>query len=486
MSHVPIGDLLTRLANAEPSRPAVTCAERTITRARLEARANRLARAYADLGVRQGDFVTVALPNSIEMVEALLAIWKLGAIPQPVSARLPARELEEIVALADPSLVVGVTAALVPERASVPPGFEPDRALSDAPLPSRVSPAWKAPTSGGSTGRPKLIVAGRTSALDLGFYAGLLRLHGAQTQLVPGPLFHNAPLMLATVGCCLGQHVVLMPRFEASAALAAIAHHRVQVVNLVPTMMLRMLRLIEAAPGAHDLSSLEVVWHMAAPCPPWLKQRWIELVGAERLHELYGGTEGQTFCVIRGDEWLARRGSVGRPAFGEVKVIDADGRDLPPGEVGEVLLRRPADWPPTYRYLGATARTFDGGWESLGDMGSLDADGYLYLADRRQDLLIVGGENVYPAEVEAALMEHPQVRSCAVVGLPDEELGERVHALVQAAGACDEAALRAFVAARLVRYKVPRSIRFVDEPLRDDAGKLRRQALREHELARGG
>ena len=174
-----------------------------------------------------------------------------------------------------------------------------------------------------------------------------------------------------------------------------------------------------------------MVWHLAEPCPPWLKEAWIDWLGPERIYELYAGTEGQLRTVITGTEWLEHRGSVGRPTGGEVQICDPDGNVLAPGEEGEVWLRSSRSTPP-YRYVGAEARIRPGGWESLGDMGWLDQEGYLYLGDRAQDMILVGGSNVYPAEVEAALNEHPSVRSCAVIGLPDADRGSRVHAIVEA------------------------------------------------------
>jgi bile acid-coenzyme A ligase len=482
----PIGDILSGLAAEDPDRPAITCGGRTITRGELESRANRLARAYAEFGVRHGDFVTVALPNGIEFYAACYAVWKLGAVPQPASWRLPGPELARLLALADPALVVGVAAEQAGGRASVPAGFEPDGALSAASLESRVSPSWKATTSGGSTGVPKLIVAGRTGALDPGAMMRPFRMRRGQVQLVPGPLYHNAPFMTAMGGTFLGQHLVVLPKFDAQAALEAITQHQVNYVGLVPTMMLRILRILDTRPGAYDLSSMETVFHTAAPCPPWLKERWIDIVGADRLYEGYGGTEGQAFTIISGADWLTHRGSVGRPVAGEITVIGPDKKPVAPAVVGEVVMRRSSGSPPGYRYIGAEARVYDGGWESLGDLGWLDEDGYLYLADRVTDMLLVGGANVYPAEVEAAILEHPAVLSCAVVGLPDDDLGQLVHAVVQVDGTQREGltdvSLRDFVEQRLVRYKVPRSFRFVTRPLRDDAGKIRRSTVRDREI----
>lgn len=183
--------------------------------------------------------------------------------------------------------------------------------------------------------------------------------------------------------------------------------------------------------------------------------------------------------MISGAEWLEHRGSVGKVRMGEMKAFDEDGNPLPPGQVGEIYMRRPEGAPPSYKYIGATAKTLPGGWESLGDIGWFDEDGYLYLADRRTDMILVGGSNVYPAEVEAALEEYPGVLGCAVIGLPDDDLGNIVHAIVHARPEVTEEALRVHLKDRLVTYKQPRSYEFTDEPLRDDAGKVRRTALRE-------
>jgi bile acid-coenzyme A ligase len=248
---------------------------------------------------------------------------------------------------------------------------------------------------------------------------------------------------------------------------------------VVPTMMARISKLPLAVKARYDVSSLKVVWHLAAPCPAWLKEEWINWLGAEAIWELYGGTEGQAATIINGVEWLAHRGSVGRVNPTQFKIVRADGTDADPGEQGEVFMRPSDDESvQTYRYVGATARRIEGGWESLGDMGMIDTDGYLCLGDRQSDMILAGGANIYPAEIEAALDEHPAVRSCAVIGLPDDDLGNRVHAIVQAAEPVDTDELRAFLAERLVRYKIPRTFEFTAEPLRDDAGKLRRSALR--------
>jgi len=478
---------LAELAGADPGRIAVTCGEDTITRAELEQRADRLARELALDGVVSGAMVTIALPNSIDWFVAVVACWKLGATPQPVSSRLPERELAAIVELADPPVVLGVAADAFPGRVCRPTtavaiatavatggGPEPDPL---DPLPDVISPAWKAPTSGGSTGRPKLIVAGMSASIE-GDDRPVLLLDPDGCLVMPGPLYHNGPIVWSCTALIHGCHVVVLPRFDAEATLAAIERHRGDVVYLVPTMMKRIWRLPIDTRERFDLSSLRVAWHLAEPCPPWLKDAWIEWLGPERIYELYGGTEAQTATIISGTEWLAHRGSVGRPAEGTVMIADDSGAEVPAGIRGEVWMRS-VGGAATYRYVGAEARAMTGGWESLGDLGWLDDDGYLYLGDRMTDMILTGGSNVYPAEVEAALQEHEGVHSCAVIGLPDDDLGHRVHAIVEAdPDQLDVAELLEFLGARLVRYKVPRSVEIVDEPLRDDAGKVRRGALR--------
>lgn len=447
--------------------------------------ANRFGRDLAARGVTVGDFVTIALPNSIEWCVVYAACWKIGAVPQQVSPRLPPRELHDIVALAGSKVVVGAESGTLGDDLDhvvcLPADYEPPADLDDSDLPDAVSPAWKAPTSGGSTGRPKLIVAGTPSTMgaDDGSLVGL---QPDGCLVMPGPLYHNGPAMWACQAMLFGNHLVLLARFDAEAVLAAIERYQADVVYLVPTMMKRISRLPEAARLGYDLSSLRIVWHLAEPCPPWLKQEWIDWLGAERILELYAGTEAQAVTVISGVEWLEHRGSVGRPLTGEFRVTDEDGNPLPAGEQGEIWMRR-SSGPPTYHYVGAEARTMGDGWESLGDVGWFDADGYLFLGDRMQDMILCGGSNVYPAEIEAVIQEHPAVRSVAVIGLPDDDLGNRVHAIVEA----DPQALSAddlltFVGERLVRYKVPRSVEFVDNPLRDDAGKVRRSGLRAERL----
>jgi bile acid-coenzyme A ligase len=466
-------------AERKPDAPALIVDDLVVCWRELEAGSNRLARAFAARGVGHGDFVTIALANGAPFVVACFAAWKLGAVPQPISSKLPEAERAAILAEARPALVVGAEAADGCETLSA--DFDAS-GESDAPLPDARSPSRQALASGGSTGRPKLIVDALPAEIDpeVPFYGN----EPGTIVLVPGPLYHAAGFVNTTTTLLLGGTVVLMTRFDAAQALALIERHRVAWVSFVPTMLQRIWRLPEQERQRFDLSSLRRVVSSGAPCPDWLFEGCIEWLGPERVFEAYGGTERIGGTLISGAEWLAHRGSVGRPTAGRrIRILDAAGRDQPPGEIGEVYMMPPGGQGSTYRYLGAESRATADGWESLGDLGYLDADGYLYLVDRRSDMIVSGGANVYPAEVEAAIDAHPAVLSCAVVGLPDPDLGQRVHAIVQADAELSEEALREHLSARLSRVKMPRTLEFVDAPLKDEAGKVRRSALRAARLA---
>ena len=478
---MPIGEVLAFHAAKNALHPAVTCAGVTLTRGELEARSNRKARQLAALGVGQDDIVTLALPNGLEFYETIFAVWKLGASPNSVSAKLPAAELRAILDLAKPRLVVGPASLELSGQAFLPAGSEPGEDVSTDALPTKVSKYWKIATSGGSTGRPKLIVDHRAGMFDP--MAPPVGLTMNDVLLNPGPLYHNAPVTMTSYCFFTGGHVVEMGRFDPLEALQLIERHRVGWVNFVPTMMHRIWRLPAEQREAFDLSSLRVVFHMASACPVWLKEAWIDWLGPERIFELYGGTESQGMTVISGVDWLAHKGSVGKAQGGaQLRVLDEAGRDCAPGEIGEIYLLPQDGRNSTYHYIGASAKAL-GDWESLGDMGYLDDDGFLYIVDRRTDLIVAGGANIYPAEVEAALDEHPDVGSSVVIGLPDSDLGQKVHAIVQLSpevdGKLDAARLAEFLSARLARYKIPRTFEFTHELLRDDAGKVRRSRLRE-------
>lgn len=480
------GRAVTWLAEREPERPAVVHEGRVVSRAELERRANRTARAFAALGVGCGDLVTLALPNGAAFLEATVAAWKLGATPQPVSSRLPRPEREAIVALADPALVVGAPEGEdLGARPTLPVGWEPDPALDDGRLPDVTPPCVRAMTSGGSTGRPKVILDTTPGTVDPEVAENGMQVGG--TTLVAGPLYHAGPFITCWQCLLSGGTAVVMTRFDAEESLRLIERHRVDWVLFVPTMMQRIWKLPAEVRRRYDLSSLRRVMCTGAASPAWLKRAWIGWLGPERIWEAYGGTERIAGTLISGTEWLAHPGSVGKPPPSRrIKALRPDGSVCAPGEVGELFMLPASGQGSTYRYVGDEARATPDGWESVGDLGWFDEDGYLYLADRKTDMIVTGGANVYPAEIEAVIDAHPAVRSSAVIGLPDEDLGQRVHALVDAPGGVDVEALRAHVAEHLVRNKVPRSFELVDHPLRDDAGKVRRGALRAARVAPEG
>jgi len=452
-----------------------------LTRAAFVERVERLAALFAARGVTEGSTVTIALPNSIGFVESMFAAWAVGAVPQPISYQLPPLERSAIMDLARPSLVVGMPQ---PEAGAWPAMESVPQQLPAGSFTPGVSPVWKLVTSGGSTGRPKLIAATAPALLEnVTGIAALVGLPGGECAVMTGPLSHNAPFLATAAGMLLGNHVVLMSRFDPAETLRLVEKHRATWLYLVPTMMLRIWRLPEAVRLAADISSLKVAFHVAAPCPPWLKQAWIDWLGPDKVHELYAGTELQAVTVITGTEWLAHRGSVGRTVLGEIEVRDPGGRPVPPGEEGEIWMRRGPGAPPPYRYMGATARSAPGGWESLGDIGHVDADGYLYITDRLTDMILIGGANVYPAEIEAALDEHPAVLSSCVFGIPDEDLGNIAYAIVELSEPVSDEDLMAHLRQRLAPHKLPRVIERATTPLRDDAGKIRRPALRAERIA---
>ena len=461
--------------------PVLTHDGRTVSWDELEARANRRARLFASHGVKVNDFVTIALPNGNEFYETTFAVWKLGATPNPVPSKLPRGEFSAIIDLVKPSLVVGGE-----ERAVIGfnrlPGEADASGFSSEPSAEPLAPSWKAMTSGGSTGRPKVIVDRAPAAWDT--EAFVLQQQADEVVLNPGPLYHNAPFSATHLSLFFGAHVVGMRRFDPLEALRLIDAYKVSWVNFVPTMMHRIWSLPAEQRSAFDVSNLRIVFHMASPMPPWLKQAWIDWLGPERIWELYGGTERQGATIINGIEWLSRRGSVGRiQGEDQLKIFNEQGAECKAGEVGEIFFKSAGGHGSTYYYLGAQPKQLEGGWESIGDMGWMDEEGYVYLADRRTDLILRGGANIYPAEVEAALDAHPDVGSSVVIGLPDAEMGQRVHAIVQpkpeVAGRLRVADLERFLADRIARYKMPESYEFANGYLRDDAGKVRRTALRD-------
>lgn len=446
--------------------------EQTMSWTDLDGHALRTACSLAARGVTQGSVVALALPNSIAHVVLNIAAWKLGATVLPLDSRAPIPERDRMVALAGPgTLVIDEW----PEPTGAP-GRDPGDQATSAPI-GRVADPARMIGSGGSSGSPKLVVvSGPSGGIpgDLGHYPRTAGARENMVQLVVGPLHHSMPHGWLHFGLFHRHTIVLMEHFEPALALDLIERHRVSMLVGVPTHLIRMLRTPSVT--SRDLSSLESVRHSGGPCPAWAKQGWIDLIGADRIYEAYGATENIGTTAIRGDEWLRHRNSVGRPIDCEIRIMDSDGREQPAGVAGLVHMRCYSGSAP-HRYRGQPPLRDRNGFHTVGDLGWVDSEGYLYLADRAENVVVSGGVSVYPAEVEAALLLHPDIEDAMVVGVPDDELGHRVHALIQGrpdSGRVEIGPLRAWCQHHLSPAKLPRSLEMVPVVPRNAAGKMQR------------
>lgn len=470
------GERVAQLAATHPAHIALYIDDgmqsQPVTMLELDCAANQMARYYLDHDVSPHRIVTIPLPNSFELVVAMLAAWKIGAIPNPVSSHMPPDELAGIIACADSAIVVNAA------------DIKASKNFSDETLPPVTDHGGeRALASGGSTGKPKLILPKDRAVFNPQLVSGLFK--PERTALVAGPMYHAVPFSSTWQAIFNGCTAVIMKSFDAERCLQLIQQYRIDRAWFVPTMMLRIWKLGDAVRARYDVSSLQHVLSGGAPLPPWLMQCWIDWLGAEKLYDVFGPSERIGGTMINGVEWLKHPGSVGKPlAYARLKIFDEAGHECPPGVMGEIFTLPQSGQGSTYEYRSAAGSTKPqnrriGDWESVGDMGYLDAEGYLYLGDRKSDMILSRGRNIYPAEIEAAIQEFAGVRSCAVIGLPDEDGANRIHAIVDAAGeAIDEEILRSFLKSRLTPYKIPASFEFVNELLRNEAGKVRRSALR--------
>ncbi len=455
---LPLANLFARVP---PEREALVHGTEQWTFGQLDARSAQLATWLIGKGVEPHDLMAFQLPNGPDFLALTFAIYRCGATPAPLSHRLTPTERDAIIGVMQPRCAID--AEMLPAPSSHHAPAEP----------CPVAGSWKACTSGGSTGTPKVIVDGRPAGFPAG--TAFIGIPAYGKVIVPGPLYHNAPFSAAVFALWNGSTVHTMDRFDAVAALDIIAHEGIGWALMVPTMMHRIMTLPETARPPARYAAWKQVVHTAAPMAPWLKSAWIDWLGPDHVWEVYGATEGLVRCWIGGREWLKRPGSVGRPIGGGcIRILRPDGSDAAPGEQGEVYAMPPGGPGSTYRYIGAERRATPEGWETVGDIGWLDADGFLFLADRKDDLIISGGINIWPAEVEAAVLRHPDVRSCAVFGKPDPDLGACVHAVIETDSALSVSDLSAFLADHLAKAKHPRSIDVTTQRVRDDAGKFRK------------
>jgi bile acid-coenzyme A ligase len=307
------------------------------------------------------------------------------------------------------------------------------------------------------------------------------------TGFIPGPLYHELPFLSVQFGLFEGNTMIVMEHFDASLAVDIIERHRPDYLYVAPINLQRIAELPDIT--QRDLSSLTSVGTTGSMMPHWVKRAWFDLVGTEHVYELYGGTEGTGFTMVNGHEWLERPGTVGRPHLAEMKILDEEGVELPPGEVGRIFSRNTFGSGIPFEYVGAQqAQVTEDGFTWIGDLGWMDEEGYLYLADRRADLIISGGANVFAAEVEGVLSEHPAVADIAVIGLPDDTWGKRVHAVIQPHDLANPPStdeLRQWCRERLSAYKCPKTWEFIAEVPRTEAGKMRRSALVNERVTNG-
>ena len=490
--------------------------DRALTAAARIERAARAASALASLGLGAGDAVALLLRNDIAFIEASQGAGMLGAYPVPINWHFRGEEVAYILSDCTPRALVvhadllpGVADALpddlpvivvatppeiaaahgiAAEQCAVPPdkldwdawigSFAP-AAPSSAPAPAAVI------YTSGTTGKPKGVKWAPlpTDAVDAAVAAGKRMLgYGPDARsMVLGPMYHSAPNAYCREMLAVGATVWIAPKFDAEELLRAIERDRLSHLLMVPTMFARLLQLPEETRARYDVSSLRNVVHAAAPCPPEIKRAMIDWWG-EIIAEFYGSTEIGTITYCTAEEWLAHPGTVGRPLpEAVVKIFDGEGHELPSGEVGDIYAKSAIH--PEFEYHNLPSKNEESGHHGLhtaGDMGYLDADGFLFLSDRRADVIISGGVNIYPAEIEACLMEMPGVADCAVFGIPHEVFGEQVAAVIQPTDGAEltEDAVRDHSRQHLAKYKMPQHIAFAQELPREDSGKIMKRKLR--------
>jgi acyl-CoA synthetase (AMP-forming)/AMP-acid ligase II len=509
-------------ARTDPDKPAYVMAAsgQVVTYRELDDRSNRLAQLWYDAGLRFGDHIAVCMENHPRYLEVVWAAQRSGLYFTAINYHFNAEEIAYIVDNCDAkayvtSAYLESTAAelteRLPEHCTVRLMLDrPDGVDGFADYETAVAAFPAEPLeeelegvamlySSGTTGRPKGIKypnPRRRVGDPLPGFAGFGQTYGIDADSVylsPAPLYHSAPLQFCIAMGRIGATAIVMERFDPELALASIERHRVTHSQWVPTMFVRMLKLPEATRAQYDVSSQRFVIHAAAPCPVPVKQQMIEWWGPV-LHEYYAGTEGNGFCYASSEDWLAHPGTVGKPLVGILHIVDDDGAEVPTGESGTVYFESEA----AFAYHNDPDKTADAylrpGWSTLGDIGYVDEDGFLFLTDRKAYMIITGGVNVYPQEAENVLTMHPAVADVAVFGVPNDDFGEEVKAVVQPVTPPADAEEAAALAAELIAYcrgqladvKCPRSVDFRDELPRHPTGKLYKRILKDEYWAAAG
>ncbi len=486
------GRQLANIAAVKPDAPAIIYIspenkESVMTWRELETLSNRIAWYLIAQGIGPGKSVLTALSNIPTHIALAFGIWKAGACYVPVSNRVPQRNMAEICSCVAPALVVtnrkrpaGYPSLSTSELRELCAG------LSDEMPPDILAVPNLANCSGGTSGKTKVIqqnMPAGESDEGLKAWFTVSGMGFEMRQLLAGPLFHGAPHSAAFNGLYCGNTLVMPASLDAATIVGSIKKYRIEYVQMVPTLMQRIIKM----PGfcAADLDSLKVLCHTGGVCSADLKREWLEVLGPERLYEIYSMTECVGMTHIRGDEWLSHPGSVGRMLCGRISIRDDNGKELPVGETGNIYM----SWgenSPKVEYMNIAPIESDGnGYKSVGDMGYVDEDGYLYFADRRSDMIVTGGENVFAAEVETVLEKHSKVVDAVVVGLPDKDWGHRIHALVETSEPVTSKELIKFALNYLPPYKIPKSIEFTDHIPHNENGKVVRSRIIEESLKKG-
>lgn len=497
-------------ARTNPDKPAFIMAGsgEVVTYRQLDDRTNQAAQLFRSLGLKLGDHIAIHMENNRHFLEIVWSAQRSGLIYTAISTHLKEEEIAYIVDNCEAKLIVtssalGELAGNIQQRCpqlqhsfmvnGASAGFDSwEEAIAGQPTESIADEERGVQMlySSGTTGRPKgvlprapggeiysLLPSAETLSKAFGFDENTV-------YLSPAPLYHAAPLTYNTITLQCGGTSIIMERFDAERSLALIEKYRVTHSQWVPIMFIRMLRLEESVRDAYDLSSQRIAIHAAAPCPVDIKQQMIDWWG-ETIYEYYGSTEGMGFTALNSAQWLAHPGSVGAPLGCSIKILGEDGSELPPGEIGTVYFADKISDFQYYKEPEKTAKSFnDKGWGTVGDAGYLDEDGYLYLSDRKDFMIISGGVNVYPQEIENQLIMHPAVADVAVFGIPNEEFGEEVKAVVQPrVWPVDEAAVEqeliAWTRGKLSVIKTPKSVDFMETLPRLDNGKLYKRYLQQ-------
>ena len=494
-------DLVAAHAAKHPDRPALIEGDRTLTWEEFFRTQNRLAHSLAALGITAGQHAIVYAHNALENLVAGAALRALGAVGVPMNHRLTAEEVSYILDNSDATTVF-VDDAFLPMAERVRDAARvkhwitlgAERRGWAVALADLLAHGSEAPPTAGGMGGSMLYTAGTTGkpkgalrrSIDptsvLPRLAALNCLDPAQVHLVAGPLYHSAPGGFALYAQMVGGTVVVMRKFDPEEALRLIERHRCSTTFMAPTLVKRIVDLPASVRERYDVSSMRALIIAAAPCPMRVKEQALAMFGPV-LYEFYGSTELGVNTVLRPEDVLRKPGSCGRAAPGvELAILDDDGRPASPGTPGELFVRRyDGVFDEYYRNPAATAQTARGEWMSVGDVAWMDPEGFVYICDRKRDMIISGGVNIYPAEIEDALHRHPAVEDAAVFGVPDAEWGERVHAAIQlrAGHRVTDRELIEFCRGHVADYKTPREVSFHDEFPRDSAGKLVKRLLRE-------